>query len=143
MITLGAVLQRCKGPLSLTGSMSVLLLLVVGGTITFLGCGSEERSGPSESQFEEASKSVAPGLEEAVEEWASDVPEGAYILVPGYLPFDVEGYTNYLDSNPQYGMYDKEKRGLIIHVIDPNNLAFYERHGTIRIDGRWVNDMNY
>jgi hypothetical protein len=52
MITLGAVLQRRKGPLSLRGSVGVLLL--VGCVIALLGCGGEEHTGSSEGQSEDA-----------------------------------------------------------------------------------------
>ncbi len=137
-----------KKPLLLAGALGLLLLLLVGGgALALLGSNNEERSDPSERQPREVAgppqedEVVAPGLEDAVEEWASDTPKGAYILVPGYLPFDVVGYSNYLDSgNPEYGMYyedsDGSRYGLNIGVIDPNNVALYERHGTVEIEGR-------
>ncbi len=80
---------------------------------------------------------VAPGLEEAAKEWASEAPKGGYILVPGYLPFEVESYTNYLDpNNLMYGMHSDATAYLEIEIRDPSNYALYEVDGTIQIDGR-------
>ena len=134
--------------LLLAVTVGLVALLIVGGSaVALLRSNDQERaesSGAGRSQEGDVApqnhESVAPGLEDAVKEWASDAPRGAYILVPGYLPFDVDGYSNYLDSgSAQYGMYaeyDNGRYGLNIDVIDPNNLSLYERQGTVRIDGR-------
>ncbi len=92
----------------------------------------------------EANGGVAPGLEEATKEWASDIPKGRYILVPSYLTFNVEGHSNQLLSDPAYYMMYNSlitpenylRHGLAIYLADPGDFYAYATDGTINIDGR-------
>ncbi len=131
---------------------SLALIPVFGGVsgAIYGGDSGSSEAGESESLYDTSASpsasnsggsepygNVAPGLEEAAKEWASEAPKGGYILVPGYLPFEVESYTNYLDpNNLMYGMHSDATAYLEIEIRDPSNYALYEVDGTIQIDGR-------
>jgi hypothetical protein len=74
-----------------------------------------------------------------VESWSSDLPSELYLLVPLYLPFDAENFSDSFGEEryPKYSMSDADgENGLDITVLDAFNMVGKEPQGTIDIDGR-------